>query len=121
MNNIRFLLYSMLLMIYILGNFVDYDFLPFVIGVLALIVLTISFFRSSGLYKKSGIVFFIAGFLLFIYNGLSWQSIFLYFDSMLGVLSSRNRVDPYNGKDSYRSRVGQYGHSINGDHFVCAS
>jgi len=87
MNNIRFLLYSMLLMIYILSNFVGYDFLPFIIGVLALIVLTISFSRSSGLYKKSGVVFFLAGLLLFIYNGLSWQSIFLYFDSMLGVLS----------------------------------
>lgn len=80
-------IYPILIFLYIVSNFISNSFLSFFIGILAFVAIIISFLRAKGLYLISGICFFIIGFCLFIYNNLPWYTFFLYFETMLGVLS----------------------------------
>lgn len=80
-------IFSTLIFIFVISNFIPSIYLSYAIGMIAFISLIISFAHTKGLYRISGIVFLTVGVLLFIYNQLPLFSFFLYFETMLGVLS----------------------------------
>lgn len=64
------------------------SFIPeHVVGAVAILALIISVWKTSGLYLLSGLLFLIVGILLFMALELPFPSVFLQFDSMLGLLS----------------------------------
>ncbi|SDH26670.1 hypothetical protein SAMN05192534_10396 [Alteribacillus persepolensis] len=81
------LLYPLLIVLYIIHEFVYSAPLAYIIGALANVAIFYALFRTQGLYRISGILFYTIGILLFFYNGLEWHEYFLYFDSMLGILA----------------------------------
>ena len=84
---LRLFVYPLIIIIYIITTLVPHSLLFQLIGVLANIAIIISLFHAKGLYLYSGIIFYILGMILFLSNDLSWQSFFLQFDSMLGILA----------------------------------
>jgi len=87
LKNLIIFLYSSVILLYIVNRFASVPALTYIIGILAFTALVTAFFRSSGLYRKSGIFFFTGGLLLFFYNGTPIETFFLHFDTMLGILS----------------------------------
>ncbi|RKD75158.1 hypothetical protein ATL39_0855 [Sinobaca qinghaiensis] len=87
MRPIIITLYSSLIVIYTVSRFWDNLFFSYAVGILAVLSLAAASFYASGLYKKSGLAFLILASILFVYNGTAWSSFFLYFDSMIGILS----------------------------------
>lgn len=83
----RTLLYSTLIALYMLSQFVPHLVLHYTIGIIAVIVLILSFFHAKGIHRITGILFFSFGVILFLFNGLPWHTFFLHFQSMLGLLS----------------------------------
>ncbi|MCM3788970.1 hypothetical protein M3221_11185 [Domibacillus indicus] len=81
------LLYTSLIILYILSVFFDASFLHYIVGIAAFLTLLTAAFRAKGLYFYSGLLFFLIGSVLFIMQDLPWHYFFLYFDSMLGVMS----------------------------------
>lgn len=83
----RTLLYSTLIALYMLSQFVPHMALNYTIGVIAIIALIFSFFHTKGLYRITGLIFLTLGVMLFVFNGLPWYTFLLHFQSMLGLLS----------------------------------
>lgn len=84
---LRLILYSFLIILYIVATLFPNQTLYIFIGIIANITIFISIFHARGLYLYSGIIFYVIGFILFIHNNLTLESFFLQFDSMLGMLS----------------------------------
>ncbi|MGO4886727.1 hypothetical protein ACJ2A9_03135 [Anaerobacillus sp. MEB173] len=80
-------IFSLLIFLYVLSRFMPYPIISYTIGILSFAAIIYSFRRSYGSYFVSGLCFFIAGFILFIYNKIPIYTFLLYFESMLGVLS----------------------------------
>ncbi len=80
-------IYSFLISLYLLSNFIDSSILSYLIGVIALVALLISVVYARGLYLISGIFFLLIGFILFFQNDLPWSELILNFETMLGMLS----------------------------------
>ncbi|MDT8861472.1 hypothetical protein N0O92_14720 [Alkalihalobacillus sp. MEB130] len=80
-------IFTSLILIYILSNFIPTAFFSYSIGILSIIAIFISIRKARGLYFISGICFLFTGSFLFIFSDLPWYSFFLYFESMLGVLA----------------------------------
>ncbi|RBW70693.1 hypothetical protein [Bacillus taeanensis] len=80
-------IYTILIVLYIISQFISTPILTFSMGITALSTLILSAFRANGLYLISGIGFLIIGTFLFIFNDLPWYTFLLQFESMLGVLS----------------------------------
>lgn len=83
----RIYIYTALIILYVISNFTSGIILDFSIGIIAAIALTLSFFYAKGLYLVSGIIFFISGIILLIYNNSPWYTFLLHFKQMLGLLS----------------------------------
>ncbi|GAA4720213.1 hypothetical protein [Brevibacillus fulvus] len=83
----RLVLYTLLILLYIINQFLFQPTLDYATGVIAVLALGISAVYARGLYRVSGFVFLLLGLLLFFWNGLVWHSIFLHFQTMLGLLS----------------------------------
>jgi len=83
----RVFLYTTLILLYMLSQFIPHLFLSYTIGVIAVITCFISAFHARGLHRITGFVFLVLGIFLFIYNDLEWHTFFLQFQSMLGLLS----------------------------------
>lgn len=79
--------YTGLIILYILSQFAFVNTLNWAIGIFAFIALIYSSFKARGLYLVSGIIFLICGFVLFLWNKLTWYTIILHFKPMLGLLS----------------------------------
>ena len=84
---LRLYLYPILIILYIIATLFPNEALFQLIGVVANITIIVSLFYARGLYLYSGILFYVIGFTLFLTNNLSWQTFFLQFDSMLGILA----------------------------------
>lgn len=80
-------LYPALIILFMLSVFIDASLLHYIVGAVAFLTLLTASLRSQGLYFYSGLIFFIIGASLFFVQNLPWYSFFLYFDSMLGVMS----------------------------------
>ena len=83
----RAYIYALLTALYIINQFTPGMILDYYIGIVALIALGYSFFHAKGLYLVSGVIFFVSGVSLFIYNDLPYYSFLLHFNQMLGLLS----------------------------------
>ena len=83
----RVYIYTALIILYVISNFTSGMILHFSIGIMATIALILSFFYAKGLYLVSGIIFFMSGILLLIYNNAPWYTFLLHFEQMLGLLS----------------------------------
>ncbi|WP_018394963.1 hypothetical protein [Bacillus sp. 37MA] len=79
--------YTALIILYILSVFIDVTALNYAVGVIAVIAAILASTRSKGLYFYSGLIFLLIGTGLFLFQEIPWYSFFLYFDSMLGVMS----------------------------------
>lgn len=81
------MVYTLLIGLYVLHRLFP-SFIPeHIIGAVSILALIVSLRKTSGLYMLSGLFFLIFGILLFFFHQLPFQSIFLQFDSMLGLLS----------------------------------
>ncbi|MBZ5752706.1 hypothetical protein [Metabacillus rhizolycopersici] len=80
-------IYTALIILYLISNFISDPFLSYIIGIIALFALFISLFHAKGLYLISGICFSSIGIYLFFTSDSPWYTFFLHFESMLGVLS----------------------------------
>lgn len=81
------LIYTALIFLFMLSVFTDALLLDYAVGIMAVAALVTAAFRAKGLYFYSGLIFLALGTGMFFAQGLPWHSFFLYFDSMLGVLS----------------------------------
>lgn len=79
--------YSLLVVLYIISQFAFASVLNWAIGILALIALIYSSSKAKGTYLISGIIFLIIGLALFLFNRLPWYTFLLHFKPMLGLLS----------------------------------
>ncbi|MFD1415842.1 hypothetical protein [Oceanobacillus jeddahense] len=84
---LRLFIYSALIILHIITMLWENIVLIQVTGIVANLAIFISFFYARGLYLYSGILFYLLGCSIFITNGLPWNSFFLQFQSMLGILS----------------------------------
>ncbi|UOQ91991.1 hypothetical protein MUO14_15970 [Halobacillus shinanisalinarum] len=83
----RVYIYPVLIFLYLLSQIWEGDTTLYIVGIFANLAILISLFFAKGLYLYSGITFYVIGFLLFLNNDSSWHTVFLHFDSMLGILS----------------------------------
>ncbi|WP_400164182.1 hypothetical protein ACAF76_014290 [Brevibacillus sp. TJ4] len=83
----RVLLYTVVIFLYMVSQFVPNLYLSYAIGVCAVVAVAVSAKYASGLHRISGFVFLTLGIALFLANGLPWHTFFLHFQSMLGLLS----------------------------------
>lgn len=79
--------YALVILLYLINTFTSTINLSYVVGIVALVAFIISAPRARGLYLITGTIFFIIGFSLFLFNDLPFYSFFLYFESMLTLLS----------------------------------
>jgi hypothetical protein len=84
---LRVYFFPMIIILYIVSEFLPNSFLALLVGVFANVAILISLFYARGLYLYSGISFYAVGMVLFLTNDLSWQDFFLQFDTMLGILA----------------------------------
>ncbi|NEU32260.1 hypothetical protein GN156_16035 [bacterium LRH843] len=82
-----YIFYSAILFLFIANTFIENEILTYIIGLLAIPMLVISFFSASKLFRILGIVFVIAGAALFIYSGLPFNEIPLLMTSTMPLLA----------------------------------
>ncbi|GEK58534.1 hypothetical protein CHL76_08020 [Marinococcus halophilus] len=104
----RLYIYSLLIFVYILSQFLSIPGFSLFTGILANIVIFISLFFAKGLFFYSGIAFYAIGTILFFQTGASWQDYFLSFQTMLGILSFFFMLPFLNSL----IRVGKYDHGL---------
>ncbi|MGE8080221.1 hypothetical protein [Peribacillus loiseleuriae] len=80
-------LYSLLIICYFLNLFIHSTFLSYVIGILALISLIFSLKSAKNLYKVVGIIFFVVGLFIFIYQQRSFTEVPLYMTTTVSLLA----------------------------------
>ncbi|MDZ5783926.1 hypothetical protein [Marinococcus luteus] len=83
----RLVTYTLLVILYIAFQFVDISGEVIILGVLANIVILLSFFYARGLFFYSGLIFYTIGTLLFILNDLSLNAYFSSFTTMMSILA----------------------------------
>lgn len=83
----RLAIYSLLVFLYIAFQFVDVPGEIVILGVLANIVILLSFFYAQGLFFYSGLIFYSVGTLLFILNDLPLNAYFSSFTTMMSILA----------------------------------
>lgn len=81
------LVYSALIISYIANQLVPNVYLSYIVGAFSAISILIAAKKAVGLYLVTGLIFLIAGGILFILSGLPLYTFFLHFDAMLGLLS----------------------------------
>lgn len=83
----RILIYPTLIISYLISRFVDSAAVSYLVGILSLLAIVISFKYAKGLYLYSGLFFGLAGMVLFFIQKKPFGSILFQFDSMLGIMS----------------------------------
>ncbi|MEK3934237.1 hypothetical protein MKY41_02865 [Sporosarcina sp. FSL W7-1349] len=83
----RLVVYSSIIILYIISRFIESPLLSYSIGILAVLALLVSVRFAKGLYFVSGIVFLLIGIFLFFQSNLPWTELLLNFETMLGMLS----------------------------------
>ncbi len=81
------IVYSSLILLYMINVLAPFINLSYIVGVLATVALLIAMRKATGLYLVTGAVFLVLGIILFIINDLPYYTFFMYFESMLGLLS----------------------------------
>ncbi|MGE6631967.1 hypothetical protein [Bacillus sp. NPDC077027] len=79
--------FTLLICFYIINQLFPAMMFSYIVGLLATFALIISIKRTTGLYRKTGIVFFSVGMILFFLSDQPIHTFFLHFHSMLGLLS----------------------------------
>lgn len=82
-----FLLYSILILIYLVNLFFNSKSIDYVTGILAITAIVMSFKQSGSLYKVTSLVFLISGLGIFIYLEIPLSSIPYYMTSTLMILA----------------------------------
>lgn len=104
----RLCIYSLLILSYVLSQFLHIPNFSLFIGILANIAIFVSLFFAKGLFFYSGIAFYTIGTFLFFQAGSSWQEYFSSFQTMLGILSFLFMLPFLNSL----IRVGKYDHGL---------
>jgi len=82
-----YIIYSLVLLLYVVNTFLMNTTINYLVGVLALPMLLISFWGASKLFRILGIIFITVGIFLFIYSGLPFYSLPLYTTSTMPLLA----------------------------------
>lgn len=104
----RLCIYSLLILSYVLSQFLHIPNFSLFIGILANIVIFVSLFFAKGLFFYSGVAFYTIGTFVFFQTSASWQDYFLSFQTMLGILSFFFMLPFLNSL----IRVGKYDHGL---------
>ncbi|MGZ0085990.1 hypothetical protein ACWNXI_10555 [Caldibacillus thermoamylovorans] len=86
-GTLRVPLYTAVVVLYVVAQFVDAVVIRYVMGGAAVLALAVSAFYARGVYAVSGTVFFVLGVGLFLYYGDSWSTFVLHFERVLGLLA----------------------------------
>ena len=108
-NGKIYIFYSIVLLLFIINVFLKNDVLQYIIGLLALPMLFISFVGASKLFRILGSIFITIGMILFIYSGLSILAIPQKMTSTMPLLAFLTVLPWMNSA----ARAGRYDRRIN--------
>ncbi len=80
-------LYTSFILIYLIYLFMDNNYITYLLGCIALIIIPVSFKGASRTFQMISTVFVFAGFLIFSFSGENWLTLPLYFTSTALLLS----------------------------------
>ncbi|MEW5323598.1 hypothetical protein V2J23_16095 [Geobacillus thermoleovorans] len=86
-GTLRVPVYTTVVVLYIIAQFVDAAAIRYVMGSAALLAFVVSAFYARGVYAASGALFFGLGAGLFLFYGDPWPTFVLYFERVLGLLA----------------------------------
>ncbi|WP_280771012.1 hypothetical protein [Salipaludibacillus daqingensis] len=82
-----YILYSTVLISYVINVFIGIEAVNYIIGLIAIPMLLVSFLGASNLFRLLGSLFLMTGLFLFIQSGLPLQEAFLFFTDNLRLLA----------------------------------
>ncbi|WP_416150580.1 hypothetical protein ACM26V_06295 [Salipaludibacillus sp. HK11] len=82
-----YIIYSIVLAIYLINVFLEYEIVTIAIGVITIPMLIVSFIGASALFKLLGSLFLIVGTILFNQSGLPISEAFVFFTDNLRLLA----------------------------------
>ncbi|GAE24952.1 hypothetical protein JCM9140_918 [Halalkalibacter wakoensis JCM 9140] len=83
----RYIIYTFVLFLFVANTFLDNKIITYVVGVLAIPMLFISFLYAAKLFRVLGLIFLLVGGGLFVYSGLPFYELPLFFTSTMPLLS----------------------------------
>ncbi|WP_100406875.1 hypothetical protein [Bacillus solitudinis] len=82
-----YIFYTIILTLFIINTFIKNEHISYIVGVLAILMLLVSFSGADKLFKVIGTIFLVTGIFLYLYSGLPFKDLPFYMTSTLPLLA----------------------------------